>query len=139
MECGDCCRGQSPAEARYTAAPVRGGARRMMLRATRSGVTTASRRSFSRLTIPTVPVGSVASAQELLFVHECDPVRSALDKLLVTGQDALAVNRSRPESGSEEVVGIITDSSLMAKVRERRVSCLRFYYPCCANRLRPRV
>jgi CBS domain-containing protein len=116
-----------------------GGARRMMLRATRSGVTTASRRSFSRLTIPTVPVGSVASAQELLFVRECDPVRSALDKLLATGQDALAVNRSRPESGSGEVVGIITDSSLMAKVRERRVSCLRFYYPCCANRLRPRV
>ena len=85
-------------------------------------------------------MGSVASAPELLFVRECDPVRSAMDQLLATGQDALAVNRLRPESGSEEVVGIITDSSLMVKVRERRVSCLRFYRSVlCKPTARPRV
>ena len=74
-------------------------------------------RPFSRMTIPTVPVADVAAGQHLLFIDEADSVRAAMTMLISTGHDVVAVNSSRPGGDKDETIGVLTEYSLLAKVR----------------------
>ena len=80
-------------------------------------VAAAPRRTFSRLTVPTVPVSDLASQQELIAMGADDTVAEALDVMRGAGQDVVAVNASRPSSETAETIGVLSENSLMMKVR----------------------
>lgn len=74
-------------------------------------------RSLSRVTIPVVDIASVVDEQELQWIDERDTVRSAVDLMIRSDRDVLAVKSSRPQSDKDECVGVLTEYGLMEKVR----------------------
>ena len=80
-------------------------------------VTPGRLREFSRMTIPTVPIEAVVAKRTLQCIDERETVRSAVDMMVRSGQEVLAVKSSRPHSDKDECVGLLTEYRLMVKVR----------------------
>ena len=72
------------------------------------------RRSFGRLTLPTVPMAEVADMQGLLSIPADKPLLDAVEIMLQAGKEMAAV--TRPGDGKDECVGMLTEHHLM-KVR----------------------